>query len=95
MDPWTEAERLANLPTEEAVVTLSGAVSAALRGTPSMSKPDVESVARRLISLLPNRTALGGVQVLRGKGTTYQRIVAWILLAGGLFLAVNLLASWL
>ena len=95
MDPWTEAERLANLPTEEAVVTLSGAVSAALRGTPSMSKPDVESVARRLISLLPNRTALGGVQVLRGKGTVYQRIVAWILLAGGLFLAVNLLASWL
>jgi hypothetical protein len=95
MDPWTEAERLANLPIEEAVGTLSRAVSAALRGTPSMLKPDVESVARRLIALLPDRTALGGAQVLPGRGMAYQRTVVWILLAGGIFLAVNLLASWL
>jgi hypothetical protein len=95
MDPWTEAERLANLPIEEAVGWLTGAVSAALRGTASMSKPDVESVARRLISLLPNRIAGGGAQVLPGRGIAYQRIAVWILLAGGTLLAVSLLARWL
>jgi hypothetical protein len=93
MDPWTEAERLANLPIEEAVGSLTGAVSAALRGAPSMSRPDVESVARRLISLLPDRTAGGGAQVLLGRGVAYQRIAVWILMASGTLLAANLLAK--
>jgi hypothetical protein len=95
MDPWTEAEYLANLPTEEAVGRLTGVVSAALRGTPSMSKPDVESVVRRLISLLPDRTAGGGARVLPGRGIAYQRTVVWILLASGILLVANLLAGWL
>ena len=95
MDPWTEAERLANLPTEEAVGRLTRAVSAALRETRSMPKLDVESVARGLISLLPDRTAGGGAQVLPGRGVTCQRTAVWILLASGILLAVNLLATWL
>lgn len=94
MDPWTEAERLANLPTEEAVDGLTRVVSAALHGALSAPRTDAESIARRLTSLLPDRTAGSGAQVLLRRGIIYQRAAVWILLGGGALLAVNLITGW-
>jgi hypothetical protein len=92
-DPWREAERLASLPNEQAIDRFTGTISNALSGLHSMSIADTDLVARRLITLLPDRARKGLVRVLPRQRMRYQRVAVSILIAGCTVLALNLLTG--
>ena len=60
-DPWAEAERLAVLPYASAVSELSASI--AVLPLDTRPRPDPQSIATRLIALLPMRAPVRGVGV--------------------------------
>jgi len=95
LDPWTEAERLAHLPIEEAVRGLSRVVSGALPGGHPDVTTDAGLIARRLIALLPDRKSAGGAPLPPRSGVTFGRAALWITLGSAVLLVVNLVVSGL
>src|SRR5690348_17876706 len=57
IDPWTEAARLAQLPGEAAARALARLISPLPKGSTTPS--DCETIAARLITLLPRRSERG------------------------------------
>lgn len=94
VDPWEEAVRLAHLPQVTATQKLASLI-AALPARPE--RPDPETIAARLIALLPWREgsrdssglALGGIKTAsRPPALTY--LMYWIV-----FIALLSVAQWL
>ncbi len=75
LDPWQEAARLAALPTEAAAQKLASALAAL--PVPSLKQANPETMATRLIALLPRRADLQarGLGVVRVGATVQPRIV--------------------
>jgi hypothetical protein len=99
IDPWKEAARLALLPGEAAARALAVLISALPKGSPTAS--DSETIAARLITLLPRRSeqgiavhrdSSGGPRVIPtpNRATIVARAVL-----GLIVLALLLLSQWL
>jgi hypothetical protein len=75
LDPWQEAASLAGLPGEAAVQKLASLLAAL--PVPSLNQADPETIATRLIALLPRRTdpQARGPGTLRVGATVHPRIV--------------------
>jgi hypothetical protein len=96
IDPWTEAARLAQLPGEAAARALAGLISASPKG--SAAPADSETIAARLITLLPRRSERGiAAQTASSGGPRVIRIPsrATIAARGILCLIVLLLLAYL
>jgi hypothetical protein len=99
IDPWKEAARLAQLPGEAAARALALLISALPKGSATPS--DSETIAARLITLLPHRSEQGiavrrdlsgGARVIRipNRATIVARTVLCLIA-----LALLLLSQWL
>jgi hypothetical protein len=60
-DPWDEAERLAMLSYESAVSELSTSIT--VLPSNSRARSDPQTIAIRLIALLPTRNPISGVRI--------------------------------
>ena len=96
IDPWTEAARLAQLPGEAAARALAGLISASPKH--SATPPDSETIAARLITLLPRPSERGiAAQMASSGGPRVIRIPsrATVVARGILCLIVLLLLGHL
>lgn len=75
LDPWQEAARLASLPMEAAAQYLASLLAAL--PVPPLKPADPDTMATRLIALLPRRTdpAARALAMVRLNVTVNQRIV--------------------
>ncbi len=97
IDPWKEAAKLAQLPGEAAAQALAVLISALPKGS---TTPDSETIAARLITLLPHRSeqtiaarrdSSGGPRVIRipNRATIVARAVLCLIV-----LALLLVSQW-
>lgn len=75
LDPWQEAASLADLPTEAAAQKLASLLAAV--PVPSLKQANPDTMATRLIALLPRRTDLQArvLGMVRVRATAHPRIV--------------------
>ena len=94
VDPWQEAASLASLPAPSAVARLTGLITALPR-EPS-SHRDHESIAARLVALLPHGAGSGGLKsALPGSGTAFDpHAVLRMIVINVLFVAFMVGAQW-
>jgi len=97
LDPWEEAGRLALLPQVTATRNLTSLIAAL---PARIGRPDAETIAPRLIALLPcreeshdpSRQALGGIETAT-RPSAFAFAIRWILLIGLLSAVLWLLPS--
>jgi len=94
VDPWQEAASLASLPRPSAIARLTGLITALPR-EPS-SHRDHESIAARLVALLPRRAGSGGPKSAPpGSGTAFDpHAVLRMVVINVLFVAFMVGAQW-
>jgi hypothetical protein len=94
VDPWEEAAKLAAMPGEVATRRLS-ALIASLPTEPA-TDPDRQTIAARLVALLPPRAAPGAVQARSERGAAPSRSqAATYALYYVIFMLFILLSQWL
>jgi len=94
VDPWQEAASLASLPGPSAIARLTGLITA-LPDEPS-SHRDHESIAARLVALLPHGAGSGGPKsALPGGDTAFDpHAVLRVIVINVLFVAFMVGAQW-
>jgi hypothetical protein len=80
MDPWQEAARLSTLPRELAAPALDRLIRRLPPG--SWSQTDTQTIAARLVELLPRRAAAGlGERAPGLRGKAVPAALLWLLVA--------------
>lgn len=79
LEPWAEADRLRQLPRHGA----ESALAASISRLPiiGMDLPDYGGIATRLVALLPQQAALGGIRKSSALTGTFMGTGAWWWLA--------------
>ena len=96
VDPWEEAAQLAQLPEDTAARKLVSLIAALPKG--ASARPDPETIAPRLIALLPRRPGSGlssRKNPSGGVGTMSHVPVMAHLMYYAVFIAMILITQWL
>ncbi len=94
LDPWQEASRLARLPGKAATQSLASQIAELPDGA---SVPNPETIAARLIALLPRQATShtpAREMVLGGGATPNSRAVIRVIVINMIFIAVMLGTHW-
>jgi hypothetical protein len=94
IDPWEEAAELAELPEETATRKLSSLIAALPDGR--SARPDPETIAPRLIALLPRRAGShnSSRKTVNVPAVTRSPVVAYVI-HYTVFIVIVLLVQWL